>query len=690
MDQAIGSDERVPITFSASFDASTRGSIIGSDEFKSFTLYAYEEGSESAFINGATFTLSNGVWSSTDSYFWPTDTTTQIEFYAYTPAEANATNGILFDKGVITYDMSGVENKNLPDITTACTTQTSGSVKLNFSRNVAMLQFKVSGSDTENVVKSVSVSNIVDAGELNIADGHWTASGSYSSESYAAGIDNIAPDGSADVQVTNSTGYIMVIPQKATEQVKVTVEIENKATKEFTLSEVDWSAGYIYTYTFNSDTFELSATDIELRQVYNYGEDDESESADDADGTITISVGESITLRAVLLPEGAASQNVYWTFTQSLGTFITFVENEDGTCTITGAEVGSAACQVGLSLFGSNDSCKIVVEAAEEVSPWNCIEIDLTDNTGVDDDVVAALEAGYNCLKFTGTYSNTYFPFAGSSNTYHVNYADYADNGPLRISFEDVTNITQFNTGKFDIPQLQEFVFPSTNNGSITTLVTSCFQDCTMLKTLSNTDCVTVFNNYTFAGCTALETVTFDEVDNITISTTATPDYVFEGCTSLKEVSLAKMTAIDIGMFKNCSSLESINIPAATSIERQAFYGCSSLRELELPNVSLFSYYAVSSVSSSEKARQFSGCTSLKVLKLTTTETIKYKSNSIGSTAMASVSCVFEDFDTESCTLYLHNNNKSTATASTKSWGGYVWEAIYFVDSNDNVVASYL
>ncbi len=246
-DQAVGSDERVPITFSASFDTTTRGSIIGSDEFKSFTLYAYEVDSDIAFINGATFTKDdNGVWSSTDSYYWPTDTTTQIEFYAYTPAEANATNGISFSKGVIAYNMSDVDNANLPDITTAYSKQASGSVSLSFTRNVAILQFKDSGA--ANDIASISVSSIVDNGSLDIEESTWSTS-SASSTSYSAGLKSID---SETTSITADNGYIMVIPQ-TTSNVIFTATDEDENSKDYTLESVTWEANKIYTYAIDSD-----------------------------------------------------------------------------------------------------------------------------------------------------------------------------------------------------------------------------------------------------------------------------------------------------------------------------------------------------------------------------------------------------------------------------------------------------
>lgn len=311
-------------------------------------------------------------------------------------------------------------------------------------------------------------------------------------------------------------------------------------------------------------------------------------------------------------------------------------------------------------------------DALEPEPVWNCYEINLTDNTSVDTDIISALESGYNCLKFSGVYDNSEFPYASTSNMIDVNYEEY-ETGPLRMSFENVTNIPQFNTHKFDIPQLEEFVFPNENNGDVK-LVTSCFEGCVMLKTLVNCSSVTDFNSYNFKGCTALESVVFDEVDN---DNCINPDNVFEGCTSLKSVSLAKIPEIDNNLFSGCSSLESVNIPIATEVKTFAFENCSSLEVLELPSVWLFE--AIVSTGTSENyGRQFTGCTALKELWLTTDLEIK-GSNSVNKSYDNLVNySVFEGFPSSQCTLYLNAINYDKANGN--SWGGVEWKSIMLVD----------
>ncbi len=267
-------DSRVPITFSASFDTTTRGSIIGSDEFDSFTVYAYYQDGE-PFMEGVEFKLEGGVWASTDSFYWPTSST-ELTFYAYTPADdSTVSNGISFKEGVITYNMSGVENANLPDITTAYTVQESGSVALSFSRNVAILQFNVATTDAAAAVTSVEVSGIDDSGELTIGTETAWSSLASSGASYGAGISSVTPSTTAQ-SITADNGYIMVIPQTVSE---LSIVAKNEsASKEYNLEDVEWEANKIYTYQISADGIVAVVDDAN-------DDDNVTVAADDADLT---------------------------------------------------------------------------------------------------------------------------------------------------------------------------------------------------------------------------------------------------------------------------------------------------------------------------------------------------------------------------------------------------------------------
>ena len=90
---------------------------------------------------------------------------------------------------------------------------------------------------------------------------------------------------------------------------------------------------------------------------------------------------------------------------------------------------------------------------------------------------------------------------------------------------------------------------------------------------------VTSINEYAFADCTGLTSVT------IPASVTSLGNYEFSGCTGLTSVTLpASVTSIDNSSFSGCTGLSSITLPASvTFIGSGAFSGCTGLTSVSLP-----------------------------------------------------------------------------------------------------------
>ena len=90
------------------------------------------------------------------------------------------------------------------------------------------------------------------------------------------------------------------------------------------------------------------------------------------------------------------------------------------------------------------------------------------------------------------------------------------------------------------------------------------------------------FVTESFAGCTSLETVIFEEgIEGYNIA-----PRMFQGCTSLRSIDLPDSVAyIDEYAFEGCTSLEHVGIPDVFyKIEEGAFSGCTSLKTLDLPS----------------------------------------------------------------------------------------------------------
>ena len=122
------------------------------------------------------------------------------------------------------------------------------------------------------------------------------------------------------------------------------------------------------------------------------------------------------------------------------------------------------------------------------------------------------------------------------------------------------------------------------------------FYGCTSLESVSIGKDLSQIGKYAFSGCTAMREITFTgncySIDNYAFSdcTALTgitlPDscysignYVFDNCTSLAEIHLPD-NCYSVGdyAFHDCTSLTSVSLPAGvTSIGDYAFYGCSSI-----------------------------------------------------------------------------------------------------------------
>ncbi|KAK8841420.1 hypothetical protein M9Y10_027037 [Tritrichomonas musculus] len=102
-------------------------------------------------------------------------------------------------------------------------------------------------------------------------------------------------------------------------------------------------------------------------------------------------------------------------------------------------------------------------------------------------------------------------------------------------------------------------------------------------KPITIPDSVTKINNFAFAGCTKLPTVTFTENSQLTDINQG----AFYGCSSLTKTNIPNgVTSISPYTYYGCN-LESISLPTKLKkVDQYAFYGCKNLKsQLVLPPV---------------------------------------------------------------------------------------------------------
>ena len=137
--------------------------------------------------------------------------------------------------------------------------------------------------------------------------------------------------------------------------------------------------------------------------------------------------------------------------------------------------------------------------------------------------------------------------------------------------------------------------------GSVSSLGSSVFQNCSSLTKVTILDGVEKIENSMFSGCTGLTSI------SLPTSLTNIGDSAFSKCQSLVFIDLpAGVTEVGYSAFNYCTSLSAINLSANLSkIGGFSFTGCTSLKEVNLPaGVTTIPYEA------------FSGCTDLENVTL--------------------------------------------------------------------------
>ncbi len=115
------------------------------------------------------------------------------------------------------------------------------------------------------------------------------------------------------------------------------------------------------------------------------------------------------------------------------------------------------------------------------------------------------------------------------------------------------------------------------NDGSVTSIESYAFFNCSNLTSITIPDGVTSIGDYAFYNCVGLTSITIPD------SVTSIGDGAFSGCSGLTSITIPDcVTSIGWDAFFGCSSLTSVTIPdSVTSISGRAFSGCSGLTSVK-------------------------------------------------------------------------------------------------------------
>ena len=202
-------------------------------------------------------------------------------------------------------------------------------------------------------------------------------------------------------------------------------------------------------------------------------------------------------------------------------------------------------------------------------------------------------------------------------------------------SIEIPNSITEIGSGAFrgtrnlkevyisDLTSWCNIEFDGTNN-PLYSGYAKLFLNNSEVKNLIIPETVSVINDYAFARCSSIETVTFSS------SLTKIGDTAFYVNENLKEIKLPdSVISIGSSCFSNCKSLASVVLPnSLESLPNDCFYYCTNLKSVKIPNsvksISYRCFKGCSSLQSIEIPNSveriyfecFSGCTSLQSIEI--------------------------------------------------------------------------
>ena len=145
------------------------------------------------------------------------------------------------------------------------------------------------------------------------------------------------------------------------------------------------------------------------------------------------------------------------------------------------------------------------------------------------------------------------------------------------LMYKNINKCLIDKTNKILILGCNDSVIPS--NGSVTSIGSHAFEDCSGLTSVTIPNSVTSIGSWAFYLCYSLTSVTIPD------SVTSIGEGAFNNCSGLTSVTIGNsVTSIGGDAFANCYNLTSVTIPdSVTSIGEGAFSYCSGLTSVTIP-----------------------------------------------------------------------------------------------------------
>lgn len=255
--------------------AVTRGTPVTEDNFyDSFHVLAYwkKDGTqveEQFYMDTNVAKAGDGLWSSTDTYYWP-GAGHALQFYAWAPAaDAFSTTPQSPETTTLTYTVptKAVDQK---DIVVARPEETPGdhnaAQELTFDHICTAVRFVTGSQMQPGTIKSVALKGVRHKGSYNLANGKWTLNDDVNN--FTQLLDKEMSGNETDgTEVITGEATFMMLPQTLPENAKVEVVFHSTATSterilEANIGDMEWPQGNTVTYKLSiSPEYEFKLED---------------------------------------------------------------------------------------------------------------------------------------------------------------------------------------------------------------------------------------------------------------------------------------------------------------------------------------------------------------------------------------------------------------------------------------------
>ncbi len=274
LENYVLSDEAIGFSMAPgwSLEKETKGSVTTIGQFNSFGVFSfYRAPGETTRVPSMNNQLveKNGTnWTYSPIKYWPAGGT--LAFYAYSPysadVELNNTSGNTYPPS-IDYTVNSDVTLQEDLLVASLDPMSGGEVKFDFKHALSKVSFSIVGGGN-SVVQSITIKGINSKGVYNLEEESWSDQSvpiDFTAK-LNEDLENVPVSGSSAHNITNSTGYLFMIPQMIPIGTEIVVKYKDSASnnQETTIrldSPMLWLSGKSYDCQLS---FDISDAKVEF------------------------------------------------------------------------------------------------------------------------------------------------------------------------------------------------------------------------------------------------------------------------------------------------------------------------------------------------------------------------------------------------------------------------------------------